>query len=78
MGRSRINPAADGGCNYGDCALYDGKRCRVTGSRPYGCEPGWERLLESLRANVMARRNQPGGCCDWSCPLCSPLTEVTT
>lgn len=34
-----------------------------------------ERVLESLRANVMARRNAPGGCCDWSCPLCVVLSE---
>ena len=30
--------------------------------------------VESLNANVMARRNaHPRGCCDWSCDLCAPL-----
>ncbi len=34
--------AADGvpHCTYDECPLYDGKRCRGTGSRPSGvCEP---------------------------------------
>jgi hypothetical protein len=33
--------------------------------------------VESLNANVMARRNaHPRGCCDWSCDLCAPLLEL--
>lgn len=28
-------------------------------------------LREALKANVAARREASGGCCDWSCDLCS-------
>ena len=31
-------------------------------------------LETALEANIMERRNRPGGCCDWSCDLCAPLT----
>jgi hypothetical protein len=39
-----IKPTEYGGCSHDDCPSYDGKRCRLTGLRPYGCEPAF-RLL---------------------------------
>lgn len=34
------------------------------------------KTLAALHRNVMARRNAPGGCCDWSCDLCAPLMKL--
>ena len=33
-------------------------------------------LRDSLVANVIARRNQDHGCCDWSCHLCAPVADA--
>jgi hypothetical protein len=42
-------PTADGGCSYDECPEYDGKRCRLTGFRPGGCEPTWKTMAAALR-----------------------------
>lgn len=49
-----IRPTPEGGCSYDECPSYDGKRCRLTGFRPYGCEPAWDRLRS--RVATLERR----------------------
>lgn len=41
-----IKPTTIGDCSREDCPSYDGKRCRLTGFTPRGCEPGWGELLD--------------------------------
>lgn len=55
-----MKPTETGGCSYDECPEYDGKRCRLTGFRPSGCEPAYAALLAEVRASRAAPPATPG------------------
>ena len=50
-------------------------RYRRVGPQPLQSEADF-RSYQALLDSTRTRRNQAGGCCDWSCDLCSSALEA--
>lgn len=83
---ANIQPDECGNCSQDKCQSYDGKRCRITGFRSYGCEPAYQRMKDvrsRLIAEVRRLRASPpssaapsklAGTVYRECPLCGLST----